>query len=363
MSHPAINWKFTPHPLVRGGHLQSILGIHWPRQVAPYQATQHSIPLGDGDQLVLHEDVPVAVTDATPSVLLIHGLGGCHQSAYMSRMAEKLTAGGYRAFRLDMRGCGAGAQEAKLPNHCGRSTDLSAALHYIAELYPESGTSVVAYSMGGTLTLNLLAETGEMRVGNLERAFVICPPLDLAHVEQHFRTFWGRRYDKFFVSLIWDQIVNRWQRFPEIAPAEIPKRPKRMRDIDELVIAPVSGFDSAEDYYAQASPAQKLAAIKQPLTIIFAEDDPVVPVEPLFQTLRSDAIEVVTTRHGGHLGFLGANSDDPDFRWLDWRILDWLAEGCTLQVSQEAAAANVRNETAHSSPQPHLQPELQTQPR
>jgi predicted alpha/beta-fold hydrolase len=168
-----------------------------------------------------------------------------------------------------------------------------------------------------------------MRVGNLERSFVVCPPIDLAHVEQHFRTYWGRRYDRFFVRLIWAQMLSRWQHFPETAPAQIPKRPRRLREIDELVIAPSGGFSSADDYYRKTSPGPKMASIKQPLTIVFSEDDPVVPVEPLFDTFRSSSIETVTTHHGGHLGFLAGRHDDPDFRWLDWRIIEWLAAGRT----------------------------------
>lgn len=332
MTHTVKQWKFDPHPLFRNGHLQSVVGIHWPTTYAPYRAKQHRVSLDDGDLLVLHEDEPADASnspsvDSAPTVLLVHGLAGCHESTYMCRMAEKLAARGYRIFRMDMRGCGAGEGIAKLPTHCGRSADVAAALHHVAELYPESTTSIVAFSMGGTQTLNLLAEAGEMRIGNLERSFVVCPPIDLSHVEQHFRTFWGRRYDRFFVKLIWSQVASRWERFPDTRPTNVPPKPKRLRDIDELVIAPSGGFASAEDYYRQTSPGPKMAAIKQPLTIVFAEDDPVVPIEPLFQTFRSSAVEMITTPHGGHLGFLAGKHDDPDFRWLDWRIVDWLEEG------------------------------------
>ncbi len=341
MTQPAYKWNFAPHPLLVNGHLQSIAGIHWPTRVAPYRAKQHSVVLDDGDQLVLHEDVAASATDDAPIVLLIHGLAGCHRSTYMCRMAEKLSAIGYRVFRLDLRGCGAGESVAKMPTHCGRWEDVVAALYYIAELFPEAETDIVAFSMGGTLTLNMLAEAGEMRVGNLQRSFVICPPIDLAHVENHFRTFWGRRYDKFFVKLIWGQMLRRWKTFPEATLDPMPsKQPKRLRDIDEMVIAPTGGYASADDYYQQASPGPKLASIRHPVTIVFSEDDPVVPMEPLFRSLHSASIETITTRHGGHLGFLSGNHDDPDFRWLDWRIIDWLEEShensqATLQLEAE----------------------------
>lgn len=335
MSSPAENWKFRPHPLLRNSHLQTVLGIHWPRRVAPYTATPHKVALDDGDTLVLHEDAPVGANETTPSVLLIHGLAGSHLSSYMTRMAEKLTAHGYRSFRLDMRGCGAGEGLAKLPTHCGRSTDVAAALHTIGDLYSESPVSVVGFSLGGTLTLNMLAEAGEMRVGNLEKTLVVCPPINLFSCEQHFRTFLGSRYDKFFVKLIWNQVMLRWQKFPEVAPPAIPRRPQKLRDIDHLVIAPSGGYSSAEHYYSETQPGPKLAAIRQPVTIVFSKDDPIVPFGPLFDFPHSDSVETIVTSHGGHLGFLGLSGIDKDFRWLDWRILEWLEYPHRRQTPQD----------------------------
>ncbi|MCH2115809.1 MAG: alpha/beta fold hydrolase [Pirellulales bacterium] len=334
-------------------HVQTVLGIHWPRRYASYRAEAHHVLLDDGDQIVLHEDQPNAGGAAQPNVLLIHGLAGSHKSTYLRRMTERLVKQNYRVFRMDLRGCGAGQGLAKLPTHCGRSADVVTALHHIAERYPDSNTSIVAYSMGGTIVMNMLAEAGEMRIGNLERSFVIGPPIELTHVEHYFRTFWGRPYDKFFVRLLWKQITRRWQLFPETAPSVIPPRPKHLRDIDELVVAPSGGFDSAEDYYQQTSPGPKLASIKQPLTIFFSEDDPIVPVEPLFTYPRSPSVQVITTPRGGHMGCLARSNDDPDFRWLDWRILDWLEH-------TSAEAENGSDEGA--SHREHIGAALDTQP-
>jgi len=326
MDYHREQWTFPAHPLVFNGHLQSVLGIHWPYQYRPYQAQQHKIQLDDGDCLVIHEDQPDQATDTQPIVLLNHGLGGCHLSTYMCRVAERLVERGYRVFRMDMRGCGAGEGLAKLPTHCGRSADIASVLHYIAELYPEAATDLVAFSMGGTQTLNMLAEAGEMRVGNLERSLVICPPIDLAAVERHFHTLLGTRYDKFFVKILWKQTLARWKCFPEVAPDEMPRRPRRIREIDELIIAPSGGFRSADHYYEQASPGPKLEAIRHPVTIFSSEDDPVVPVDSLLKYPHSSSVDIFTTPHGGHLGFLAARNGDENFRWLDWRIIDWLQD-------------------------------------
>jgi hypothetical protein len=96
--------------------------------------------------------------------------------------------------------------------------------------------------------------------------------------------------------------------------------------MDEMVTAPEGGFLSADDYYEKCSPGPKLAAICQPVTIVSSEDDPVVPIGPLLRSPLSSSIELITTARGGHLGFMSRRNGDPDFRWLDWRILDWLEQ-------------------------------------
>lgn len=324
MSRPAEIWRFRPHPLLRNAHVQTALAAHLNRRPRPYKAAEHRVSLDDGDTVVLHEDAPLHADDTTPSVLLIHGLTGSYESTYMVRMAEKLTAHGYRSFRVDMRGCGAGEGLAKVPAHCGLYGDVAACVHKISELYDESPVSLVGYSLGGTLTLNMLAEAGDLRIGNLEKSLVVCPPIDLFSCERHFRSFWGSYYDKFFVKLVWEQVVKRWQKFPETGPTTVPRRPRRLRDIDHMVIGPAAGYSSAEAYYAGTQPGPKLAAIRQPVTIVFSKDDPVVPCGPLFEFPHSESIETIITTHGGHLGFLGVRGIDADVRWLDWRIIEWL---------------------------------------
>jgi predicted alpha/beta-fold hydrolase len=107
----------------------------------------------------------------------------------------------------------------------------------------------------------------------------------------------------------------------------IPPQPKRLRQIDETVIAPSGGFTSADDYYTKTQPGPKLVRISQPVLIIAAEDDPVVPTAPLLEYSHGEGVEHVIVPRGGHLGFIGGGNGDPDRRWLDWRIIEWLETG------------------------------------
>src|SRR3954451_11113837 len=95
---------FRPHPLVRGGHLQTVVATYLPQPPA-IPSTLHRVTLPDGDAIALHDDGDGTAHPLTPktnghangsparaAVVLIHGLGGSNQSGYMLRSSLKLRA-------------------------------------------------------------------------------------------------------------------------------------------------------------------------------------------------------------------------------------------------------------------------------
>ena len=164
---------FRPHPLLRGGHFQTLAGFYLTGRPLAYKAQQHRVALADGDQLVLHDDQPADWQPGDRAALLIHGLAGCHQSSYMPRVAAALEERGIRVFRLDLRGCGAGVGLARMPYHGGRSEDAAAALETLTRLCPDSPVALVGFSMGGNIALKLLGELGDGRCGHLDCAVAV----------------------------------------------------------------------------------------------------------------------------------------------------------------------------------------------
>jgi hypothetical protein len=88
---------FRQHPLVRGGHAQTLAGAFWPAKAFHGQTVRRWVRLDDGDVVVLHDDEPSGWRPGDAAVLLVHGLAGCHRSPYMVRVAEKLNRAGIRA--------------------------------------------------------------------------------------------------------------------------------------------------------------------------------------------------------------------------------------------------------------------------
>jgi predicted alpha/beta-fold hydrolase len=319
---------FRPHTMIRGGHLQTIAGAYLPNGLK-FDAKIHQILLPDGDCLALHEDdvggsLSPGPRTPSPVALLLHGLAGSHQSGYMLRVSAKLRAKGIRVFRLDLRGCGAGIGLARYPLHAGRSEDAAAVLDFVHYLCPNSQIHLIGFSMGGNIVLKLAGELAENAPPYLASVAAASPPIDLAQCTREIQRGLNQIYDRAFVKALIKHIAARNTLVPDAHSRPLLPRPRRLMDFDSLFTAPLSGFADVHDYYARASSGPLLRNISIPTLIIAAASDPIVPVACFEQTTYSSTTQLIIAPCGGHLGFIAAKNHDPDLRWLDWRIVDWI---------------------------------------
>jgi predicted alpha/beta-fold hydrolase len=315
---------FRPHPLVPGGHLQTIFGCYLPWKRTTYQAVQHLVPLADGDKIVLHDDRPATWQAGDAVVLMAHGLGGCHLSGYMRRGAAKQTELGYRVFRMDLRGCGAGFPHARHPIHAGRSEDALAALRFMIDLCPQSPVHVVGFSMGANIVLKMAGEMAGQAPPELASLMAVCPPIDLIACSQNIQRGTNLIYDRSFVTGLLKHLERRKKLVPGALTRPLNPRPRKLFEFDTHFTAPLAGYADAHDYYSRASSGPLLCRITVPTLIVTAASDPIIPVGPFEQASYSATTQVVITPCGGHLGFIGRAGVDPDRRWLDWRVIDWI---------------------------------------
>lgn len=321
---------FRPHPLVRGGHLQTIVGSHLPGP-SVNGATLHRVPLPDGDAIALHNDAG-ETRDAGGAgdgglsdrnvIVLVHGLGGSHESGYMVRCSAKLRAAGARVFRMDLRGCGAGIGLARHPLHAGRSEDLAAVIDYVRRECPSSAIHVVGFSMGANIALKLAGEQGA--AAKLASVMAVSPPIDLAMCTRHIARGLSRVYDRRFVRSLVKHVRQRMAAVPDGLYRPLVPHPRRLIEFDSLFTAPLSGFADVDDYYARASSNTVLARISVPTLIITAASDPIVPVGSFERASFSPTTQLAIAPCGGHLGFISARGLDADRRWIDWRIVSWV---------------------------------------
>ncbi len=326
---------FVPARWLRGGHRQTLAGVFWPNPAYPYHATQYRVTLADGDEVVMHDDCPAGWREGDRAALLIHGLTGSYQSHYMLRTAHKLNERGIRSFRLDLRGCGAGVGLARLPYHCGRSEDARAALLEIARICPASDVTIIGFSLGGSITIKLLGELGGEACGGLDSAMTICPPIDLKRCSENLSRFSNRIYDKHFVKQMVRSVHTTRKLRPDMPFEKFRQQPRKIKEFDNQFTAPLGGYRDVEHYYEAASGLRYLPLIRYPMLLVAPHDDPMIPLHFYDNAKLSPWVDLIHPAGGGHLGFVARRGIDRDPRWMDWRILDWIAGWERLKQRQK----------------------------
>ena len=318
--------EFHPHALLRGGHAQTLAGAFLPWRRVAHSAVPRRVTLADGDVLVLHDDCPPDWQAGDRIAVLMHGLAGDHQSGYMVRVTARMAERGIRTFRLDLRGCGAGAGLARKPYHAGCSDDVRQVVEFLESICPESPICLIGFSLSGNIVLKYVGEAPEHLPATLERAMAVNPPIELRACVGELDRFSNRFYDRHFVRLLRRSVRNLQRRIPDVSIPGSYRHPRRLFEFDDQYTAPAVGFSGAEDYYAQCSAAQFLRHITVPTAILTARDDPLVPAACFQDARYSKSVTLHIADGGGHLGYVARSNADPDRRWMDWRIVEWVTQ-------------------------------------
>jgi predicted alpha/beta-fold hydrolase len=318
----SVQSDFRPLPLLGNKHVQTLLGCLL-RERAPTTPTRRSlVPLADGDQVVIYDDVPDNWRPGRPIAVMVHGLGGTHRSGHVLRVTRLLLPEGIRVVRLDQRGCGRSLPLCRRTYHGGSSGDLRTVLDVVRSWCPTSPLFLVGFSLGGNIVLKLAGEVQDHPVPNLARVVALAPPTDLERCAWLLSQAHNRMYEEHFLRELVALAKMRRQYFPDLPPVRLPAQPT-LRQFDDTYTAPRCGFTDALDYYRRSSSLPLLPNIAVPTLILTARDDPFVCPMPLEKAPLPDCVDLRIYARGGHLGFLGWDGVG-GFRWAERRIAEWL---------------------------------------
>lgn len=289
-------------------HLQTF-GAAAPLHLKPPAGARETllrVPIPEGG--VLHAVAWFRAGPARCCVLLVHGVGGSSDSRYLVRAAKAFFAEGWNVVRLNLRGAGDSMWEAHQLYHAGLCADLHLACAALSARPEVAWLSVVGFSLGGNCALRFSAEASQGADARVRAVVSVSAPLDLSAVSTLFERTKNLPY-RFYIL---GALVRRARAFARAHPDRVRYeaakllRVRTMRGFDDLVIAPMHGFDGAEDYYAKASSGQVLPSLRVPTLLVHAEDDPLVPGETVRPFLRhaNGNLEVAWSRRGGHVGWL-----------------------------------------------------------
>ena len=315
---------FDPFPLLRGPHHQAIVNSLFNFLFEP-ASDQLIVPLSDGDKISLEITTPRDWKESNLTVFLVHGLCGSHKSSNLVRLARRLEPLGIRTVRFNMRGCGSGKGLAKQIYHSGRSEDIFASIKAVKRMAPESPIVLIGFSLGGNLVLKMAGELDCLAPSFIQKVIAVSPPVDLYSSILMLGDSANAMYEKYFYRLLRANVHYLHKKFKDLPPIELP-RSLKLYEFDQIYTAPTCGFQSADDYYSRCSSAQFIPNITVPCTILFAEDDPIVSSHSLDQLSPPPNVEIVKTKNGGHMGYLGDPRHSRGFYWLDSVLLDWIQD-------------------------------------
>jgi predicted alpha/beta-fold hydrolase len=336
---------FEPHRWLRQPDLMTMAAAVWPRRFpklpraterlfevdpayVPHGGTAAGTagPSGEARTRLLAKCHWQQQPRQAPTLVAVHGLEGSADSSYMLGLAEHAFAVGFNALRLNQRNCGGTEQLTPTLYHSGLSSDFRAVLQ---ELISRDGLPEIffaGFSMGGNLVLKMAGEWGAAPPIQFRGVAAVCPSAEIdacvARIEQPRNRF----YQWYFVRRLKRRMRAKIRLFPQRYRADGLRQVRSIRQFDDLFTAPHCGFANAAEYYARASALRIVAQIRVPALLIYAADDPLVPVDTAAHpALRNNAhIALLTPKHGGHCAFLAA--DPRERHWAEARVVEFCAE-------------------------------------
>jgi predicted alpha/beta-fold hydrolase len=315
---------FQPFPGLAGGHRQTLAG-HLARIRLRWRRPTEDIIVDAPDdiRLLVRASWQNGPRRERPVLLLIHGLEGNDQSAYMLSAGELAYRSGYHVIRMNMRGCGDALRICPQLYNAGVSTDL---LAVIERFSPETrSVAVCGFSLGANLTLLTMARHREAIPENVTSIVAVSPPLDLSAAADSIGSPRNHIYQTYFLNKLKRSYRFRQDLLPDCYAPGLEQNRWSIREYDDVIIAPYGGYQGADDYYARASAGPHLTLLDRSTLILAAQDDPMIPAESISRWALSPTVRLEMPFTGGHVGFVGKTAAPGKF-WAAERALDFIED-------------------------------------
>ncbi len=319
------NSPFRPASFLANAHLQTLFAsVH--RKTPPQLKRERlRITLADGDFVLLDAHTPDNVSADAPLTLVIHGLSGSSDSHYVLGLQTALAKQHWPSVAMNCRG----ATEPNLSTkayHASESVDVVSVFDYLVK-NQHRPIVVVGYSLGGSMTIKTLADLGQHP--RLLAGVAVSTPLELAICAKRLDSGLSMIYRKHLLDglhTLWYAKLRYLENTGQVQQAKLIEQCLTSApftsfwQFDDLLMAPLHGFNGVHDYYARCRPNQFLKDIKVPTLVIHALDDPFMSpfVIPKSSEL-SPSIHFELAQHGGHVGFISGTVIQPIY-YLEQRI-------------------------------------------
>ncbi|MCK5402087.1 MAG: alpha/beta fold hydrolase [Flavobacteriaceae bacterium] len=319
---PIVSSSYNPPYRFKSGFISTVYsGIV--RQVNSVSQQRERITLFDGDFLDL--DWSFSKEKTNKLIIVLHGLEGNAQRAYILGTAKIFNQNEFDAVCVNFRSCSGEANLKFRSYHSGVTEDLDAVIQHIISTKKYSEIFLNGFSLGANVTLKYLGE-GRSVPDQIKASVAVSVPCFLYGSCVELHKFKNVLYHDMFKKYLKDKLKQKQKMFPGlISEADINKI-KTLKDFDDVYTSKAHGFNDALDYYDKSSSLQFLPNIKIPTLIINALNDSFLSSEcyPIDEAKTNSNLFLEMPKYGGHVGFYGKD----DIYYNEKRALQFIGEYC-----------------------------------
>ncbi|MFA7448325.1 MAG: alpha/beta fold hydrolase [Weeksellaceae bacterium] len=267
-------------------------------QTKPPIYQRERLELEDGDFL----DVDFVENNNQKAVILCHGLEGASTRTYNNTSAAYFLENDYSVFAWNNRSCSGEMNRLLRMYHHASVEDLDEIVQFVLEKgYQE--VYLLGFSMGAAQIMNYFSR---MKVNPKVKAGVaVSVPIQVRDSAEKLKMGFNRVYLKNFLYKINKKLKQKEEQFPEELNWSKLRNSKSFDEIDDYYTAPSHGFSDRFDYYKKASPAYSMDAIKTPVLVLNALDDPFLGENcyPKDFAAQHPYVFLEISAYGGHCAF------------------------------------------------------------
>lgn len=325
---------FSPATGLTNPHIQTLLP-RLIRKKSLFEPYWQTLGTADGDFLDIcwSEDWQQESAKQKPLFILFHGLEGSFYSPYANGLMQAFAKKGWLSVMMHFRGCSGRPNRLARAYHSGETEDARLFLNYLQQEFPHQPKVAIGISLGGNMLVNYLASYNHDPI--IDSATIVSAPLDLAECAKRIEQGFSRVYRNYLLSSLKKNAIekeNKLNKALGITAKQIGKL-QSLYQFDDMITAPLHGFQGASHYYQACSGLAVINKISTPLQVIHAKDDPfmtdkVIPNFPL-----NTNIDYRLFSHGGHVGFLSGSASKPSF-WLEQALPAYYQEVCSEYKSR-----------------------------
>ncbi len=244
--------------------------------------------------------------------ILLHGWEGSAQSTYIQLLANALYKQEKSSiYRLNFRDHGATHHLNEELFHSCRLNEVVDAVKIITDKYPHKSVYLCGYSLGGNFSLRVAAKADRAGI-KLTKVFAVSPPLvpknSMIAIEK------SKLYSTYFMRKWQKSLQKKHSIYPQKFADVEYKSIKSLDDLTQLLIIRHSEYKTTDEYFeAYQIDEEVIENIKVPCHVLASWDDPVIPFEDFSLLDKRQFIKLVTSKHGGHCGFI-----------ISWSLNSWV---------------------------------------